>query len=146
MITLREVDAANFEEAVNLKRESILYVGSPEYVLAEAYIYRSDSTACAIYADDTPVGLVIVRDRPEKGYPYSFTDLIIADDHQRKGYGQAAVEAIMRMFREGRLRDEVEIQVHCQNEPALKIYRRCGFEETGRAMWNELFLVMRAKL
>lgn len=137
MVTLREVDAANFEEVVSMERESILYVGSPEYVLAEAYIYRDDSTAWAIYAGDTPVGLVILRDRPEKGYPYSFTDLIIADNHQRKGYGQAAVEAIMRKFREEGLRDDVEIQVRCQNEPALKIYRRCGFEETGRARWND---------
>lgn len=90
--------------------------------------------------------MVTLRDRPEKGYSYSFTDLIVADDHQRKGYGQAAVEAIMRKFREEGLCDDVEIQVHCQNEPALKIYRRCGFEETGRARWNELFFVMRAKL
>lgn len=146
MITFREVDSTNFDEAVSLKRESTWFVGSPEYVLAEAYLYRDDSTAYAIYADGVMVGMVIVRDRPQGNYPYSFTDIFIADDYQRKGYGQAAVEALMHRFREERLCDHVEIQVHCANEPALKIYRRCGFEETGRAKWDDHFLVMRAKL
>lgn len=146
MITLREVDAANFNEVINLKRESFQYVGGPEHVLAEAYIYRSDSTAYAICSDGAPVGLVILRDRPEEGYPYSFTGIFIADDQQRKGFGRAAVEAVMEKFRQERLRGEVEIQVHCQNGPALKIYRSCGFEEIRRAQWNADFLVMRAKL
>lgn len=144
MVTLREVDITNFNEVVNLKRDSIQYVGGPEYILAEAYIYRNDCTAYAIYSDDTVVGLVIVRDRPEEGYPYSFTGIFIADDYQRKGYGQAAVEAIMQKFRTDRLRNVAEIQVHCKNEPALKIYRRCGFSEVKRAEWNADFLVMRA--
>ena len=47
----------------------------------------------------TPVGLVIIRDRPEDGYPYSFTGLFIADDFQQKGLGREAVEAIMNKFR-----------------------------------------------
>lgn len=121
MVSLREVDITNFDEAINLKRKSTLYVGGPEYVLAEAYVYRGDSTACAIYADDIMVGMVIVRDHPRESCLYSFTDIFIADDYQRKGYGQAAVEALMHRFREERLRDHVEIQVHRENEPALRI-------------------------
>ncbi len=145
-VVLKEVGADNFEEIVGLKRESVRFVGSPEYVLAEAYIYRSDSTAYGIYSGDEPVGLAVIRDRPEDGYPYSFTGLFIADGHQKKGLGQAAVEAILAKLRADGLRDEVEIQVHEKNEPALKIYRRCGFEEVRRAGWNPEFLVMRAKI
>lgn len=88
MITLREVDQYNFDDCMQLKRESSLFVGSAEYVLANAYIYRSDSTAYAIYDGQTVVGLVIVRDRPEQGSAYSFTELFIADDYQRKGLGK----------------------------------------------------------
>ena len=146
MVTLKEVDLGNFSEIVSLQRESILYVGSPEYVLAEAYVYRSDCTAYGIYSDGTAVGLVILCDRPAEGKPYAFTGIFIADNFQRRGYGQAAVEAIMQKFRSERLRDEVVIQVHEENAPALKIYRRCGFEEVKRAVWNPKFLVMRAKL
>ncbi len=146
MVVLKEVDMYNFNDIVNLQRESVQYVGAPEYVLAEAYIYRSDSTAFGIYSGDTPVGLVIIRDRPEDGYPYSFTGLFIADDFQRKGLGQEAVEAIMNKFRAEGLRDSVEIQVNQSNIPAKKIYRRCGFKEIQRANWNPDFIVMRAKL
>ena len=146
MVTLKEVDLGNFCEIVSLQRDSILYVGGPEYVLAEAYIYRDDSTAYGIYSDDTAVGLVILCDRPAEGKPYAFTGIFIADNYQRQGCGQAAVEAIMQKFRSEHLRDEVVIQVHEENAPALKIYRRCGFEEVKRAEWNRKFLVMRAKL
>lgn len=146
MITLREVDQNNFNECISLKRESNLYVGSPEYVLANAYIYRSDSTAYAIYDDETVVGLVIILVQPEQGRAYSFTELFIADDQQRKGFGQAAVEAIMRKFYDEKRSDIVEIQVHCANEPAKKIYERCGFSEIGRAKWNNDFIVMQSKI
>lgn len=146
MVALKEVDIRNFSEIVSLQRDSFLQVGGPEYVLAEAYVYRNDCTAYGIYSGDTAVGLVILRDRPAEGAPYSFTDIFIADNFQRRGYGQAAVEAIMQKFRSERLRGEVEIQVHEGNVPALKIYRRCGFEEVKRAEWNSSFLVMRAKL
>ena len=144
LITLREVDQYNFNDCIDLKRESSRYVGSAEYVLANAYIYRNDSTAYAIYDDQTVVGLVIICDRPEQGRAYSFTELFIADNHQRKGLGQAAVEAIMRKFRNEKRADIAEIQVHCTNEPAIKIYKRCGFSEIERAKWNNNFIVMQA--
>ena len=146
MVSLKEVDIYNFDGIVNLQRESVQYVGGPEYVLAEAYIYRSDSTAFGIYSGDTPVGLVIIRDRPEEGYPYSFTGLFIADNFQRNGLGQEAVEAIMQKLRAERLRDSVEIQVNESNIPARKIYQRCGFKEIRRANWNPDFIVLRAEL
>lgn len=146
MVVLKEVDMHNFDDIVNLQRESVQYVGGPEYVLAEAYIYRSDSTAYGIYSGDMPVGLVILRDRPEEGYPYSFTGLFIADGFQRKGLGQEAVEAIMEKFRAEGLRDSVEIQVNQSNIPAKKIYQRCGFKEIRHANWNPDFIVMRAEL
>lgn len=146
MITLKEVDTNNFNDVVNLPRESVLYVGKPEYVLAEAYIYRSDSTAYGIYSEDLPVGMVIIRDRPEDGYPYSFTELFIADGFRKKGVGRKAVEAIMKKFRDDGLRDSVEIQVNQSNIPAIKIYLKCGFKEIGRARWDPDFMVMRAEL
>ena len=146
MITLREVDQYNFNDCIDLKRESNLFVGNAEYVLANAYIYRNDSTAYAIYDDQTVVGLVIIRDRPEQGSAYSFTELFIADDYQRKGLGQAAVEMIMHKFRKDKHSAVAEIQVHCTNGPAIKIYERCGFSEIKRAEWNNDFIVMQADI
>ena len=146
MIFLREVDQTNFNDCMGLKRDSFLFVGGPEYVLAEAYIYRDDCTAYSICDENTVVGMVIIRDRPKTGKAYSFTSLFIADDFQRKGLGQAAVEEIMKKLRDERRSDYAEIQVHCANEPARKIYERCGFVEIKRAEWNNDFAVMRTKI
>ena len=74
MITLQEINLTNFNECISLKRESCRFVGNAESVLAEAYIYRDDSLAYAIYFNETMVGLVIIRVFPTEAHPYSFTD------------------------------------------------------------------------
>ena len=145
-VFLQEVTPANFNECISLKRESSRYVGDAESVLAEAYIYRGDSLAFAICVNDTIVGLVIVRVKPSDGAPYSFTNLIIADNYQHQGYGKRAVEAILNKFRNEKRSCLVRIQVHYSNEYARKIYGQCGFREIGKAEWNSDFLVLELPL
>ena len=145
-LSLQEVTSANFNECISLKRESSRFVGGAESVLAEAYIYRDDSLAFAICADNTIVGLVIVRVKPTDEYPYSFTDLFIADDYQHQGYGKRAVEVILDKFRNEKKSCLVRIQVHYSNEYAKKIYAQCGFKEIRKAEWNSDFLVLELPL
>lgn len=45
----------------------------------------------AIYADDRPVGFIMLYDDPE-GPQYFLWRLMIAGPHQDKGYGRSAVE------------------------------------------------------
>lgn len=147
MVELREVNQANFNDCVALERKSNLYVGDAAYVLAQAYIYRQSSTAYAICDDDTIVGLVILLDRPEADDKnYDFTELFIADDFLGKGYGNQAVEAIIRKFRAEGLRNRIEIQVHHANQIAKKVYESHGFVKVGTAKWDEGFDVMRLEL
>lgn len=147
MVELREVDRTNFNDCTALERKSNLYVGDAVYILAQAYIYRQSSTAYAICDNDTIVGLVILLDRPEADDKYySFTELFVADDFLGKGYGNQAVEAIIRKFRAEGLRKQVEIQVHHSNQIAKKIYEKLRFVKVGTAKWDEGFEVMRLKL
>ncbi len=147
MVELREVNQANFNDCVVLERKSSLYVGGAADILAQAYIFRQNSTAYAICDKDTIVGLVIVRDRPEADNRYySFTELFVADDFLGKGYGNQAVEAILRKFRAEGLRNQVEIQVHSSNQIAKKLYENHGFVKVGAAEWDEGFDVMRVEL
>lgn len=143
MVELREVTQENFYDCTALDRESSLYVGDAEAVLAEAYIFRENSTAYAICDGDVTVGLVIVRDRPgEDCESYSFTDLFIADNFQGKGYGNQAVEAIVRKFKEEKKRNRAELQVHNSNMKAKRIYEKYGFVKTGNSNWDESFEIM----
>ena len=147
MVELREVSQENFYDCIELKRESNRYVGDAEAVLAEAYIFRENSTAYAICDGDRVIGLVIIKDRPEEGEDcYAFTDLFIADDFQRKGYGNQAVEAIIGKFRLEKKRSVVELQVHQSNEIAIRIYEKYGFVKVGNAKWDESFEVMQLLL
>lgn len=147
MVVLREVDYQNFYDCLGLERESTRFVGSAESVLAEAYIFRENSTAYAIYQRDTVIGLVIVLDRPMNSDKYySFTDLFIADDFLGKGFGKRAVQAILDKFRYEKKRDTVEIQVHQSNDIARRIYIQCGFEKIKNADWDQHFDVMQLKL
>lgn len=142
-VELREVDQTNFYDCLDLNRKSSLYVGDAVYVLAEAYLYRHNSTAYLIYDGETAVGMVILLDKPEeKNLCYSFTDLFIADDFLGRGYGHKAAAAIIGKFRAENLRKKVEIQVHNSNKPAKKVYENIGFVKTGAAEWDEGFDVM----
>ena len=141
-ITLQEVTPANFNECISLKRDSSRYVGNAESVLAQAYIYRDDSLAYAIYLHETVIGLVIIRVHPTERCPYAFTELFIADDFQKQGFGKQAVEVILDKFRNEKKSDLVRIQVHQDNNIAIGIYEKYGFVEVKRAEWNHDFLVM----
>lgn len=147
MIVLRQVDRRNFDACRRLERASNWFVGDADFVLAEAYLYREDSTAYAICLDDAVIGLVIVLDRPGEGDPYySFTDLFIADSYLGKGWGKLAVQAVLDKFRAEKKRDTVEIQVHRANEIARNLYSSLGFEKIKVSDWDEDFEVMRLEL
>ena len=141
-ITLQEVTPANFNECISLKRDSSRFVGDAESVLAQAYIYRNDSLAYAICLHEAIIGLVIIRVYPTELRPYAFTELFIADDFQKQGFGKQAVEVILDKFRNEKKSKLVRIQVHQDNNIAIGIYEKCGFTEVKRAEWNHDYLVM----
>jgi len=145
LISLKEITAQNFNECMSLERKSQKYVGDAAYILAEAYIYRYNSTAYGIYLDDKMIGLVILKDRPA-GSPYSFTDLFIADPYQNKGYGSAAVKLIIDKFQNEKSAPDIEIQVHNTNQYAIRIYENNKFKVTGKAQWDSNSLVMRLNI
>ena len=145
MISLREITVQNFNECISLERRSQKYVGSAADVIAEAYIYRQNSTAYGIYLEDEIIGLVILKERPS-GSPYSFTDLFIADSYQNKGYGNAAVKLIIEKFQSEKSASYIEIQVHNTNQYAIRIYENNKFKVTGKAQWDNNFLVMQRNL
>src|SRR5690554_1027440 len=97
MIVLKDITFENLSECESLERKDTRYVGSPLWVIAEAYLHRDNTTAHAIYIDNTIVGLVcLIWDKKSE---YSFANLLIADNHQGLGYGKKAVKAIIDIFK-----------------------------------------------
>lgn len=55
----------------------------------------------------------------------------VAPKHQRRGIGRQLVEALIRAVRRADVK-RVFLEVASDNAPAAALYRRLGFEETGR--------------
>jgi GNAT superfamily N-acetyltransferase len=102
----------------------------------------------AIYADETPVGFVMISDDVGgPGYfPQYLWKLFIDERYQGRGYGTATLRLIADYFRR---RPDVEVmRTSCgQGEGGpLGFYERFGFEQTGDIVFdNEILLQLRLR-
>ena len=55
-------------------------------------------------------------------------DIVIASDHRGRGYGTNLMEALLA-WGQTHGADKAYLQVMCNNEPALRLYGKLGFEE-----------------
>jgi GNAT superfamily N-acetyltransferase len=146
MISLRPIDEANREavEALDVSPEQQRFVSTAADSIREA-AHEPNGRALywAIYADETPVGFVMISDDVGgPGYfPQYLWKLFIDMRHQGRGYGTATLDLIVDYFRR---RPEVKImRTSCgQGEGGpLGFYERYGFEQTGEIVFdNEILL------
>jgi len=95
-IELREVNKGNLREILRLKvtPEQERFVASNAVSIAQAYFDRETAWFRAIYDGDTPVGFVMVEDKPDLG-SYTLWRFMIDARHQRKGHGRRAIELVL---------------------------------------------------
>jgi diamine N-acetyltransferase len=97
----------------------------------------------AIYADETPVGFIMLEDNPEEG-EYFLWRLMIAGPHQGKGYGRRAVQLLVEYVKTRPEADELLTSyVPIEGGPE-GFYLKLGFEPTGEVDGGEV--VMRLRL
>ena len=65
--------------------------------------------------------------------------LMIGEEHQGKGYGRLAMEAIIRYFR-AHGAGHIRLSTKADNAAALALYRSFGFRETGEMNGEEIVL------
>ena len=110
--------------------------------IAQAY-FSDKAWFRAIYADETPVGFIMLHDDPEEG-EYFLWRLMIARPHQGKGYGRKALELLMEYVKARPEADELLTSyVPIEGGPE-GFYRKLGFEPTGEVEGDEV--VMRLRL
>ena len=106
--------------------------------IAEAY-FEKRAWFRAVYADEVPVGFVMLYDDPESDYIYLWR-FMIAGPHQRKGYGRRALE---RVLEHALLRPNVRA-IKASYVPieggAGPFYRKLGFEPTGETDGDEVVI------
>jgi len=84
----------------------------------------------AIYADDTPVGFIMLYDDSEKA-EYFLWRLMIAGPYQGKGYGRKAIDLLIEYVKTRPGASELLTSyVPIEGGPE-EFYRKLGFEPTG---------------
>ncbi len=94
-VSLREITKETVREITRLKvrPEQERFVATNAESIAEAYFSPDTAWFRAIYADNTPVGFLMLEDNPT-AKEYSLWRFMIDARYQRKGIGQKALELL----------------------------------------------------
>ena len=140
-LRLAEVTAANVGAACRLAvaPHQQDYVAPVAQSLAEAYAQPSVAWPRLVYAGDELVGFIMGAFDPDCPIDYfrcGIWRLAIDADHQRRGYGQFAAEAVLA---EACRRGESSATVLWRpgEHSPEPFYRRLGFEPTGQVHEGE---------
>jgi diamine N-acetyltransferase len=122
--------------------ETTGFVAPNAVSIAQAY-FEPHAWFRAIYADDEPVGFLMLYDDPHDpaGPRYYLWRLMIAAGHQRKGYGRRALQLLVDHVR-GRP-GATHLGTSCfpaSGGGPERFYRSFGFEPTGEVIDDEVVL------
>ena len=137
-IKLVPIDDSNREAVLALKvREDQPFVASNKTSLRQADEANAElpgvARPFAVYADEKPVGFCMFAFNPEEEDEddrYWLWRFMIDEHEQGKGYGQAALQEIIRYFKD-KGADRLFLSTEPENERGLHIYHKAGFRETG---------------
>ena len=138
IIKLEPINDNNRDAVVALSvREDQPFVAPNDYSLSEADEANAKAPGTArpfaIYAGEKIVGFCMLALDPEDENPvdrYCLWRFMIDKNEQGKGYGQAALQEIIRYFKENDV-DMIYLSTAPENEVGLHVYHKAGFRETG---------------
>jgi len=143
-VTLREVTKDNVNSICNLevKETQRDFVASNAVSLAQMH-FEPKAWARAVYAGDTPVGFVMLRDDPEEQKYYVWR-YMIAGEYQGFGFGYRAMEQVIEYVRSRPGAAELTLSYVPGEGSPREFYMRLGFEDTGvkHGPENEMKLVL----
>jgi diamine N-acetyltransferase len=145
LVSLRAIDETNREavEALRVTPAQELFVSGVGESLQEA-IDEPDGRALhwAVYADDTPVGFVMISD--DVGAPgyiaHYLWRLLIDARFQRRGYGTATLDLIADYFRTRGV-EEMWTSAGQGDGSPIDFYERYGFERAGPIVFDDEVLL-----
>jgi diamine N-acetyltransferase len=144
-ITLREVTAETVHAICDLKvaDHQRNFVAPNAVSIAQAYFERDNAWFRAVYADETPVGFLMLDDDPSAS-EYGLWRFMIDARYQGNGYGRAALERLIVHVRTRPGATELLTSCVPGEGSPCPFYERLGFVYTGEKDDGEL--VMRLAL
>lgn len=144
-IRLRAVDAGNWRQVITLEvnEDQQGFVASNLYSLAEA-AYEPNLFPLAIYDETRLVGFAMIGFSVQGDYKLWYIMRFMIDRFmQRKGYGRAGMQAVLRRLRNRHSADGVLISYVPENTAAAALYASLGFVEEGLTWDDETLAVLR---
>ena len=129
-----EVTEENWLEIATLsvRKDQKGFLAPPIGILARGYVYRDcNGHVWGIANGDQMVGVALVRDQNEEPRCYDLQQFMIDQRFQGQGYGAEALRQILSILEEERRFDCVEVCVKNTDIPALRLYEKTGFVDTG---------------
>jgi diamine N-acetyltransferase len=142
IVTLREIT----EETVvaicklsdTLSEQHQKMVAPNAISIAQAH-YNQHAWFRAIYADETPVGFIMLYDNPEEP-EYFLWRLMIAGPYQGIGYGSKAVQSLIEYVRQRPGASELLVScVEGEGSPE-GFYAKLGFKRNGEILGEEVVM------
>ena len=146
IVSLREITQETLHAVLKLRvsLDQEPYVAPSSVSIAQAY-YHPEAWFRAIYADDTPVGFLMLEDWSNvsgemAGKPVLLWRFMIDRQFQRKGYGKAALCELVEHIRAGASLDH--FLTSCVEGPhsPKPFYTKFGFVDTGDMLDGEAVL------
>jgi diamine N-acetyltransferase len=137
-VILEPVDRRNYHKLFTMqpRPEQISFVTPPRWTLARCYVRlfgdNFEHLPHLIRAGDEIVGYATTVCDPNSPENYWIDDIMIAAEHQGKGYGRAAMVKVLKMIAARYPRCQA-VQLTCfrTNTNAAALYTSLGFEPTG---------------
>lgn len=143
-VSFRRITAKTVRTVCNLSvSDSQKKFVAPNAVsIAQAYFCKN-AWFRAVYADDTPVGFVMLHEDPRRGTYYLWRFMIDAK-YQGRGYGSKALELVIRHVKKRPKAKSLTLSVvRAEGGPEV-FYKMFGFDFTGKIEEGEH--VMKLKL
>ena len=144
-ITLREITKETVRAICELSvaEGQRTFVATNSESLAQA-LFHPEAWYRAIYADDTPVGFVMVEDHsqvdPDTDQPVCLWRFMLDHRYQGLGFGKRALQLIVEHVRERTKLDHFLTSCVPGDEGPRNFYMKFGFEPTGEVLDNEIVL------
>ena len=148
-VALREITWQNLHDILRLKVKPGQRIAYNAVSVAEAH-FHSHAWIRAIYADDTPVGFVMLhdenlRDKPEQKDFYFLWRFMIDAGHQGKGYGAQAMHLVVDHVSSNPNATELLTSYVPGEGSPVGFYEKLGFEHTGREVHGEPEMQLRLR-
>ena len=128
---LREVNADNWRDVIRIgaREDQGRFVASVAYYLNLCH-YGEEWKPLALYQDGEPVGFAMWGYDAEEDSHW-IGGFFIGANHQGKGYGRAAMEALLDHLAAQPGYREAALSYEPENTVARRLYASLGFVETG---------------